>query len=81
VLAAAAGSGSCELGSVRVGRVPDVPLFDSGRIGERDALLAMFVVEPWPSGRPLYLGSKLAELRESVGEIALPTTWDTGDTS
>jgi len=29
----------------------------------------------------LYLGSTLADLRESVGQITLPTTWDTGETS
>jgi len=38
-------------------------------------------VEPWPSGRPSYPGSKLAEPRESVGERALLTMWDTGETS
>ena len=40
-------------------------------------MLAMFY-EPWPSGRPPYLGSKLTNVCELVGETALPRMWDTG---
>ncbi len=47
----------------------------------RETLLAMFGSKPWPFGRPLYLGSKLASACELAGEIALPTTWGTGEAS
>jgi len=47
----------------------------------RETLLAMFGSKPWPFGRPSYLGSKLASACELAGEIALPTTWDTGEAS
>jgi hypothetical protein len=43
--------------------------------------LTMFDNKPWPFGRPLYLGSKLAGMCESVGQIALLTKWNTGKAS
>ncbi len=53
----------------------------------QDALLAMFVLNRGrttlravPVGH-LYLGSPLADARESVGQTTLPTMWDTGETS
>lgn len=47
----------------------------------RETLLAMFGSKPWPFGRPLYLGSKLASTCELAGEIALPTKRDPGEAS
>ena len=47
----------------------------------QDALLAMFVLNRGRLVGHLYLGSTLADARESVGQTTLPTMWDTGKTS
>ena len=44
----------------------------------QDALLAMFVLNRGRLVGHLYLGSTLADARESVGQTTLPTMWDTG---
>ena len=47
----------------------------------RETLLTMFGMNRGRLVGHLYLGSKLAGPRESVGQTALPRMWDTGDTS
>ncbi len=61
--------------------VPDVLRLVSGGIQMQDALLAMFVLNRGRLVGHLYLGSTLADARESVGQTTLPTMWDTGETS
>lgn len=47
----------------------------------RDTLTDNVRREPWPFGRPSYLGSKLTRNCELVGKTALPTKWSTDETS
>ena len=47
----------------------------------RDTLLTMFELDHGRLVGHLYLGSTLTDSRESVGQTALPTMWDTGETS
>lgn len=65
----------------KISGAPEVPRRAFGECLTREALLTMFVLNRGRLVGHLYPGSTLTDLRESVGQKALPTTWGTGGTS